>query len=77
MFSCEFCEISKNTIFIEHLRGTASVLHENYHAIENDKNLCKIFKSRPAVAFRRMKTISNHLLREAGIIPNGKERNET
>ena len=23
-FSCEFCEISKNTFFIEHLRTTAS-----------------------------------------------------
>ena len=25
MFSCEFCEISKNTFFTEHLRATASV----------------------------------------------------
>ena len=24
VFSCEFCEISKNTFFIEHLRETAS-----------------------------------------------------
>ena len=24
MFSCEFCEISKNTFFAEHLRATAS-----------------------------------------------------
>ena len=24
MFSCEFCEISKNTFFTEHLRTTAS-----------------------------------------------------
>ena len=24
VFSCEFCEISKNTIFTEHLRTTAS-----------------------------------------------------
>ena len=24
VFSCEFCEISKNTIFIEHLRATVS-----------------------------------------------------
>ena len=24
LFSCEFCEISKNTFFIEHLRVTAS-----------------------------------------------------
>ena len=26
VFSCEFCEISKNTSFTEHLRGTASEL---------------------------------------------------
>ena len=26
MFSCEFCEISKNTFFTEHFRATASVL---------------------------------------------------
>ena len=25
MFSCEFCEISKNTFFTEHLRATASI----------------------------------------------------
>ena len=25
LFSCEFCEISKNTSFTEHLRTTASV----------------------------------------------------
>ena len=24
MFSCEFCEVSKNTFFTEHLRATAS-----------------------------------------------------
>ena len=32
MFSCEFCEISKNTFFTEHLRATASIclcFHEN------------------------------------------------
>ena len=28
MFSCEVCKISKNTIFIEHLRATASELTE-------------------------------------------------
>ena len=29
MFSCEFCEVSKNTFFIEHL-VTASVIGESY-----------------------------------------------
>ena len=28
MFSCEFCEISKNTFFSEHLRATASGLYQ-------------------------------------------------
>ena len=29
VFSCEFCEISKNTFFTEHLRATASALYHN------------------------------------------------
>ena len=29
VFSCEFCEISKNTIFTEHLRPTASLICSN------------------------------------------------
>ena len=28
MFSCEFCQISKNTFFTEHLWATASILRE-------------------------------------------------
>ena len=28
MFSCEFCEISKNTFSIEHLQATASAVYE-------------------------------------------------
>ena len=28
MFSCEFCQISKNTFFTEHLRATASILRK-------------------------------------------------
>ena len=28
VFSYEFCQISKNTFFTEHLRATASILHE-------------------------------------------------
>ena len=27
MFSCEFCEVSKNTFFTKHLRTTASILN--------------------------------------------------
>ena len=33
VFSCEFCEISKNTFFTEHLRATAS-------------EFCKIYRTR-------------------------------
>ena len=29
VFSCEFCEISKNTFFTEHLRTTASEVKQN------------------------------------------------
>ena len=29
VFSCEFCEISNNTFFIEHLQATASALKVN------------------------------------------------
>ena len=31
MFSCEFCEISNNTLFTEQLRTTASILKKNWH----------------------------------------------
>ena len=30
VFSCDFCEISKNTFFSEHLWATVSVLYRNY-----------------------------------------------
>ena len=33
VFSCEFCEISKNTFFTEHLRTTASGLTQQTHTI--------------------------------------------
>ena len=33
MFSCEFCEISKNTFFTEHLRVTASVGRPNFFVV--------------------------------------------
>ena len=30
VFSCEFCEISKNTFFTEHLCATASIIYMYY-----------------------------------------------
>ena len=52
VFSCEFCEISKNTFFIEHLWATASgkgsydlmnesLSHLVNHAIKCDAYRCK------------------------------------
>ena len=42
MFYCEFCKISKNTIFTEHLRTTASVeimQKRSYHILKLIKSL--------------------------------------
>ena len=37
VFSCEFCEISKNTFFTEHLRATAS---ECWHHMKTSQMIC-------------------------------------
>ena len=40
VFSCEFCEIFKNTFFIEHLRGTASVkMCETHSSFNKETNI--------------------------------------
>ena len=38
MFSCKFCEISKNTFFTEHLRATASDSHSGSVRKESLRN---------------------------------------
>ena len=38
-----------------------SILKKNYHIIENDIKLSKIFQSKPTVAFRRKKSLANFL----------------
>ena len=45
VFSCEFCEISKNTFFIEHLWATASgAIHLDAYRIKNTgKFFCTMF----------------------------------
>ena len=44
VFSCEFCKISKNTFFTEHLRVAASVSFTFYHRHEeNDCNTPFLF----------------------------------
>ena len=39
VFSCEFCEISKNIFFIEHLRATASELSQNQSQNQNQNQV--------------------------------------
>ena len=42
LFSCEFCEISKNTFFTEHLWTTAS---EYFLQIPNVSEMCITYRS--------------------------------
>ena len=49
MFSCEFCEISKNTFFTEHIRTIASVYDNDYQSEVYHENMrlfitCKMLK---------------------------------
>ena len=46
VFSCEFCKISKNTLFTEHLRTTAS------NFINHKKNILEFFKTKIFVLIR-------------------------
>ena len=48
-----------------------SILKNHYHIIENDHKLRSIFPTEPTIAFRKMKTIRNHLVR-SDIKPQGK-----
>ena len=53
-----------NLIFVSDwhpiLGNIPSILKRNFHIIENDSVLTKVFPSKPLVAFRRPKTIRNH-----------------
>ena len=45
MFSCEFCQIFKNTFFIEHLRTASSVLNlKNYGLLKTLRKIIKKWK---------------------------------
>ena len=46
VFSCEFCEISKNTFFTEHFRATASWNYHNVTINKLKKSMEKVFKKR-------------------------------
>ena len=56
-----------NVIFVSDWHPTLStipsILKKNLHIIENDPVLSKVFPSKPLVAFRRPKTIRNHVVR--------------
>ena len=56
-----------NVIFVSDwhpsLNTIPSILKKNLHIIENDPVLSKIFPAKPLVAFRRPKTIRNHVVR--------------
>ena len=45
------------------LQNLSSVLRKHYHLLKGDARLSKVFPSPPKVAFRRMKTIRNHVIR--------------
>ena len=57
-----------NTIFVSDwhpiLRTIPSILKNNFHLIQNDSSLTKIFPTKPLVAFRRPKTIGNHVVKK-------------
>ena len=40
-----------------------TILKRNFHIVENDPELSNIFRTRPLVAFRRPKTIRNHVVK--------------
>ena len=56
-----------NIIFVSEwhpmLRMIPSILKQNFHIIENDPVLKKIFPTKPLVAYRRPKNIRNHVVR--------------
>ena len=39
MLSCEFCEVSKNNFFAEHLRATASEINELSERVQKKEGL--------------------------------------
>ena len=42
VFSCEFCEIFKNTLSTEHLRAAASIRRQNVYKKNLQEHPCKI-----------------------------------
>ena len=50
------------------LKLLPEILRQSYHYIEKDQKLKEIFKKKPIVAFRKKKSLANHLVR-SDIIP--------
>ena len=44
MFSCEFCEVSKNTFFTEHLSATVSVIMRRQNLSLQSTFLIKLYQ---------------------------------
>ena len=57
----------QKTIFVTtwhpKLKQLPSILRQNFHNLENDPRLKEIFPEKPMVAFKRKKTIGNHIVR--------------
>ena len=48
-----------------HLSTVPTILKRHFHLLENDTTTSKVFTSRPMVAFRRPKSIKNHVVKNA------------
>ena len=76
VFSCEFCEISKNTLFTEHVRATASLVRKRKifsHLLKKSlmENLCVIYVIKWLCAIKNIRkyfietTLSSKLIRSS------------
>ena len=62
MVSYEFCEISKNIFFIEHLRTTASVWKQSYFCVKRLFIGMQLIKEYKSIVNGLIKTISDKTL---------------
>ena len=57
------------------LSSLPAILKQNYHIIENDPELSKIFPTKPIVAYKRPKSIRNHIMR-SDIVKKEKQKHK-
>ena len=59
-------EKDPQTIFVcdwhQSLKTIPTILKRHFHLIESDENLSKIFSGKPLVAYRKPKSLKNHLI---------------